>query len=85
LQQVTVAGVTQITDSTGLTAEITGLHVDMLAQLATGGKTRIAYASGEELEADAMTYDARTAQWGFAGAALSVPDLPPAPPPEEVR
>ena len=83
LQQVSAPGVTRVTDSAGLTAEIVGLHVDILAQRATGGKTRIAYKTGETLEAEAMTYDARSAQWGFTGAVLTAPDLPPPQPKDE--
>jgi hypothetical protein len=79
LQQVTAAGVTHVSDSNGLVAEITGLHVDVLAQSATGGRTRVTYASGETLEAEAMAYDARTAQWTFTRAVMTAADLPPPP------
>jgi lipopolysaccharide export system protein LptC len=79
LQQVTATGLTDISDTTGMTAEVVGLHVDVLSQVATGGKTTIVYPGGETLEAEAMTYDARTEQWGFTGAVVTAPDLPDPP------
>jgi hypothetical protein len=79
LQQVTATGVTDIADTTGMTAEIIGLKVDVLGQLATGGRTVVVYPGGETLEAEAMTYDARTGAWGFTKAVVTAPRLPDPP------
>lgn len=76
LQLIDVPGVTLVTDTEGMRAEVDLLHVDMVAQVATGGRTRVDYASGQSLDAEAIRYDALTREWTFTGAAVGLPDLP---------
>ncbi len=76
-QVVDVPGLTEVGDSSGLRATVYGLHVDGPGETArTSGPVRIAFGTGQVVEAETLGYDATTGLWQMTGVRLVLPDLP---------
>lgn len=76
-QLVTIAGRTDIVDSTGMTAEVMGLSVDSPGQTADAtGPVRIEFPGGATLDAATMHYEVSKEEWTFGRATYRLPDTP---------
>jgi lipopolysaccharide export system protein LptC len=76
-QLVTVAGRTDLSDTSGMVATLYGMHVDFEAQtLSASGAVDITFADGQHLQSTGMSYDSVASVWHFDRATLTLPDTP---------
>jgi hypothetical protein len=72
-QAVDVPGLTSVSDSTGGTGTLSGLHLDFSGQTFTAsGPVHFAFGTGETLTAANMRYDAAAHRWQFARVTLTL-------------
>jgi len=80
LQQVNVPGVTELSETTGITGQLTGMLFDFAAQtVSASGPVTLTFAGGQTLDAAGMTFETATGRWTFSKVTLVVPDLPGGP------
>jgi len=73
-EQVTVPGVTEISNSAGTHGTLHGGFLDSKAQeLTASGAVDVTFADGMTLQANALHYDYSAAIWTFSRATLSIP------------
>jgi len=76
-ETVTIAGLADITESTGTTGTIVDSVFDYATQTLIGhGAVHIDYADGSTLDGVGMTYDASRAVWTFSNANVTLPSTP---------
>jgi hypothetical protein len=76
-QTVDASGVTEVSDSTGGTGTLSGLHLDFPAQSFTAsGPVHFAFGTGETLDAAGMQYDAAAHLWHFDRVTLTLTGTP---------
>lgn len=76
-QQVEIAGVAHVEESTGTRATLHDTVFDYRTQMLTGrGPALVDYADGTNLVADAMNYDVLAQVWTFTRASVTLPDTP---------
>lgn len=74
---VTVEGLAYFEDSEGRTGEFSRSVFDAQSQtLNSQGPVDIAYSNGTTLTADTMIYDAKTLNWTFSNANVTLPNTP---------
>lgn len=76
-QQVTVEGITRLSDSVGMNGTIVGFSANLAAETAVGkGPVDITFSNGATLTAASMSYDGASATWRFQRAILTLPSTP---------
>jgi lipopolysaccharide export system protein LptC len=76
-QFVDVAGLTNLTDTTGMRATLYGMHIDFPAQtLTASGAVDITFSGGQRLKSTGMSYDSVASVWKFSDVTLTLPNTP---------
>lgn len=76
-QELSIAGIVEVTGETGLHGTIAGLVVNLEKRSAqAGGAVALTYPDGTAFTASSMSYDGRGQTWHFTNVRMSLVDTP---------
>lgn len=77
LEQVTIPGVTEVSNSEGARGTLVDSFVDVPGErLTASGPVHLVFSDGMTLDAGSLSYDAHAAIWSFSRVTLTVPATP---------